>query len=116
MNAPLATNVYWSGMPGFELPPGVTTVISTVPAAIAGVYTSMMVVPICSKHPAEPEQGNALLAGMSTADPPVPKTTSVAPKPWLGSPKLAPTTVKYASPAVAPYFGETVRTLGVVAT
>ena len=54
-----------------------------------------------------PEHGSARLE---------PKSTSVAPNPRLGLPKFEPKIATYAPPVAAPYFGDTVRTLGKTAT
>jgi hypothetical protein len=77
-----------------------------------------VVVPICVKHPfADPGHGNALLESTCPVLP-GPKSTSVAPNPWLGLPKFAPKIATYAPPfgLAAPYFGDTVRTFGKTAT
>ena len=84
----------WSEALVAEVPPGVVTVTSTVPAAPAGAVAVMEVVLLTVK----------VVAAVA------PKATAVAPV------KLVPVTVTEVPPATGPEVGLTAVTVGVVET
>src|SRR5438445_225859 len=86
-----ATKVYWSAEPVADVPPGVTTVMSTVPADSAGATAVILVADTTVKEVA--------------AVPP--KLTAVA------RVKLVPVMVTVFPPAVGPAVGEPACTVGV---